>query len=97
MGYNLVISAIHSLLFLVLCVCEAFLSLCGHFNGLPFLSHLLLKVITAMRDCRISLPQRNTSRGIKLVRLKHHHRMVHLMDLRVIHFMWETRGDLYEV
>lgn len=36
--YHLVISAMHSLLLLVLCVCEAFLSLCGCFNGLPFLS-----------------------------------------------------------
>ena len=88
--YHLVISAIHSLLLLVLSVSEAFLSLCGHFNGLPFLSHLLLKVETAMRDCGISLGERNPSRGIKLVRLKDHHRMVPLLDLRIIHFLRET-------
>jgi hypothetical protein len=88
--YHLVISAINSLLLLVLCVCEAFLCLCGHLNRLPFISHLLLKVVTAMRDGGISLWERNSSRGIKLVGLKNHHRMVPLLDLRIIHFLRET-------
>jgi len=90
LGYHLVISAIHSLLLLVLCVCEAFLSLCGCFNGLPFLSQLLLKVETAMRNGGISLRERNTSRGVQLVRLKDHHRLVPMLDLKVIHFLRET-------
>lgn len=67
--YHLVVSAIHSLLLLVFSISETFLSLCGHFNGLPFLSHLLLKVETSMRDCGISLRERNSSRGIQLVGL----------------------------
>ena len=81
LGYHLVISAIYSLLLLVLCVCEAFLSLCGHLNCLPFLSQLLLKVVTAMRDGGISLRERNPSRSIQLVRLKDHHRLVPMLDL----------------
>ena len=81
LGYHLVISAIYSLLLLVLCVSEAFLSLCGHLNGLPFLSQLLLKVVTAMRDGGISLRERNPSRSIQLVRLKDHHRLVPMLDL----------------
>ena len=88
--YHLVISAVHSLLLLVLCVSEAFLSLCGHFNRLPFISHLLQRVVTAIRDGGISLRKRNPSRGIKLVGLKDHHRMVSLLNLRVIHFLRET-------
>jgi hypothetical protein len=88
--YHLMISAIHRLLLLVFCVSEAFLSLCGHFNGLPFLSQLFLKVETAMRNGGVSLRERNPTRGIQLVGLKYHHRMVALLDLRVIHFLREA-------
>ena len=48
LGYHLVISAINNLLFLVFPISEAFLSLGGDFYGLPFLSQLLLKLVTAI-------------------------------------------------